>query len=107
MANETNGLFSHDAWHHSEHMLYKWEIARNPPRHRLMPLLPIIPPRRKPTVNTYVTANIKFKSSRTMLQTWFPTDAFRFVSPGTVTTATVSATAYSKYYPPPAPIHIF
>ncbi|KAF8241731.1 FAD/NAD(P)-binding domain-containing protein [Wilcoxina mikolae CBS 423.85] len=97
IARRMTDLFGHDAWHHSEYMLYKWEVVRNPPRHRLMPLLPIIPSRacETPTATTYVAAKIKFKSSRTMLQTWFPTDAFRFVSPGTVVTATVSATTFN------------
>ncbi|KAF8536506.1 hypothetical protein BDD12DRAFT_748285 [Trichophaea hybrida] len=97
IAKRMTDLFSHDAWHHSEYMLYKWEVARNPPKHRLMPLLPIIPSRapETPTANIYVAAKIKFKSSKTMLQSWFPTDAFRFVSPGTVVTATISATTFN------------
>jgi hypothetical protein len=51
---------------------------------------------RPSTHSTFVTASVKFKTSRTFLQSLFPTDKFSFISPGTVAYASFSTTTLNK-----------
>ena len=46
--------------------------------------------------STFVTASVKFKTSRTFLQTLFPTTSFAFISPGTVAYASFSQTTLGR-----------
>lgn len=45
---------------------------------------------------TFTTATVKFMTSRTFLQTFFPTASFTFKSPGTVVFASFSTTSFSN-----------
>lgn len=44
------------------------------------------------STRTFVTASVKFKTSRTYLETLFPTSSYSFSSPSTVCTASISIT---------------
>lgn len=101
----TNYNFGHDEWHYSTQMLRRWQHARTPGLRWRMPLSfgPMPGPRqdflgraRSGAHSTFTTASITFKTSRTLLQTLLPTPAFSFATPGTVATASFSATTLGK-----------
>ncbi|KAI9825935.1 MAG: hypothetical protein M1819_000454 [Sarea resinae] len=85
--------FGHDEFHHSRNELRKWLAAKNPHVFQRMPIGfgPMPGPRQShhglPRIgadSTFTTASIKFKTSRTLLQTLLPSDSFSFKSPATV-----------------------
>lgn len=97
--------FGHDEWHHSTAALHRWLLARNPHAHPRSPLAAFGPVHSDGhggygggcgggggDGTAFVTASIKFKTSRTMLQTLFPTNDFSFQSPATVAYATLAVT---------------
>lgn len=88
--------FGHDEWHHSTAALRRWLLARNPHAHPRSPLAAFGPVHSEGhgggDGTAFVTASIKFKTSRTMLQTLFPTNDFSFRSPATVAYATLAVT---------------
>lgn len=97
--------FGHDEWHHSQKALKDWQKAKNPSVYWRMPLAfgPAPGPRQDAygnphpsTHQTFSTASIKFKTSRTFLQNLFPTSSFTFKSPGTVAFASFSVTTLDK-----------
>ncbi|KAK4986152.1 hypothetical protein LTR50_005524 [Elasticomyces elasticus] len=97
--------FGHDEWHYSTQMLRKWQWSRTPALRWRMPLSfgPMPGPRqdflgrsRSGAHSTFTTASITFETSRTLLQTLLPTPAFSFASPGTIATASFSATMLGK-----------
>jgi hypothetical protein len=97
--------FGHDEWHNSQKTLKDWQKAKNPSVYWRMPLAfgPAPGPRQDVFGNpypsahqTFSTATIKFKTSRTFLQNLFPTGPFVFKSPGTVAFASFSVTTLDK-----------
>jgi hypothetical protein len=97
--------FGHDEWHHSQKALRDWQKAKNPSVYWRMPLAfgPAPGPRQDALCNphpsayqTFTTASIKFKTSRTFLQNLFPSGSFAFESPGTVAFASFSVTTLDK-----------
>ncbi|EFX04464.1 FAD-binding domain containing protein [Grosmannia clavigera kw1407] len=101
MMEYTNYNFGHDEWDNAVDVVRKWEWKRKPHLYWRMPVSfgPFPGPRqtfeglpRTATQSTFVTASVKFKTSRTMLQNLFPSVSFRFKSPGTVAHASFSQT---------------
>jgi hypothetical protein len=97
--------FGHDEWDNSTLALKKWQRAKNPNVYWRAPIGfgPAPGPRqdvwgrrREALQSTFVTASIKFKTSRTFLQNLFPTESFTFKSPGTVAYASFSVTTLDK-----------
>jgi hypothetical protein len=94
--------FGHDEWDNSMKMREEWEQTRNPNLYRRMPIGFGIAPGPRQGINglrqpfaenqTFVTASIKFKTSRTFLQNLFPTKSFVFKSPATVAYASFKCT---------------
>jgi len=83
----------YDEWDSATKKLQDWEFARSPHVFQRMPVAfgPMPGPRQalytqKPVPaqhSTFVTASVKFKTSRTLLQNLFPTTSFKFKGPGT------------------------
>jgi hypothetical protein len=101
----TNYNFGHDEWHNATQQFQKWKWAKNPHQYRRGPIAfgPAVGPRqdffgrpRQASHSTFVTAAVKFKTSRTFLQSLFPTEKFSFISPGTVAYASFSTTTLGK-----------
>lgn len=97
----TNYNFGHDEWDSAVDVVRKWAWKQKPNLYWRMPVSfgPFPGPRqtfeglpREATQSTFVTAAIKFKTSRTLLQSLFPSASFRFKSPGTVAHASFSQT---------------
>lgn len=97
--------FGHDEWDNSTNEFKKWQRAKNPNVYWRAPVAfgPSPGPRQdvwgrpRPSLHqTFVTASIKFKTSRTFLQNLFPTESFTFKSPGTVAYASFSTTTLGK-----------
>ncbi|KAK3328902.1 hypothetical protein B0H66DRAFT_6119 [Apodospora peruviana] len=95
--------FGHDEIDHASNIFKRWKWAKKPDMYWRMPIAfgPFPGPlqdadgRRRVADSPsgrFTTMTVKFKTSRTFLETLFPTDEFRFKSPDTVTTATFSAT---------------
>ncbi|KAK2764508.1 hypothetical protein FQN54_009203 [Arachnomyces sp. PD_36] len=91
----------HDEWDHTTQELRKWLWAKDPKISWRMPLSfgPMPGPGQDPTeqsrgksFSSSVTASIRFKTSRTLLQNMFPTSSFCFQSPDTIAYATLSCT---------------
>ena len=95
----TNYNFGHDEYDYARNIFRRWQWSRNP---KLAALVPTpygpFPPSRKssqpppPTGEStqhLTTASITFKSSRTLLETLFPTASFRFIKANTVCLATL------------------
>ncbi|KAK2736756.1 hypothetical protein FQN55_001518 [Onygenales sp. PD_40] len=104
MMEYTNFNLGHDEWDHTTQALRKWLWAGNPKLCWRMPLSfgPATGPRQDSAGRfrdsyscTSVTASIKFKTSRTLLQNMLPTPEFAFRSPSTIAYATVSCTTLS------------
>lgn len=89
--------FDHDEWDHSRHQLQKHLSSRGPFRFRQPLSFGPAPGPRQPLnqlADTFSQAaqhqtvyTIRFKTSKTYLQTLFPTEQFSFFTPGTVAQA--------------------
>ncbi|KAI1356335.1 hypothetical protein F5Y01DRAFT_323784 [Xylaria sp. FL0043] len=89
--------FGHDEIDHSSKVFKRWLWYKYPNLHWKTPLsfsVTPAPPPPGPSKHTFVTASVKFKTSRTYLETLFPIDSFRFRSPATICTASISATTF-------------
>ncbi|KAK8056910.1 salicylate hydroxylase [Apiospora rasikravindrae] len=94
--------FGHDEIDHSTRVFNEWLSSRKPDLYRRMPLGfgPAPGPRQdvygrpQPGLDQsrFVTTTVKFETSRTYLESLFPTPAFRFLSPATVCVASVAVT---------------
>ncbi|KAI0974292.1 hypothetical protein F4678DRAFT_486179 [Xylaria arbuscula] len=87
--------FGHDEIDNSSNVFKRWLWSANPSLSWRMPLSfnpGAAPPAPGPSKRPFVTTSVKFRTSRTYLETLFPTDSFRFRSPGTICTASISAT---------------
>ncbi|KAF1816415.1 FAD/NAD(P)-binding domain-containing protein [Eremomyces bilateralis CBS 781.70] len=93
--------FGHDEYDHTIQMLRKSNWTKTPDRFWRMPVaFGSMPGPRQDSFglphdglqSTFVTASIKFRTSRTLLQNFFPSPAFSFSSPGTVATASIRMT---------------
>lgn len=93
--------FGHDEIDNSSNIFLKWRQQRGPNLYRRMPVAfgPAPGPRQdiwgnpQPSLlQTFLTASIKFKTSATFLKNLFPTESFKFKSPGSVTYASFSTT---------------
>jgi hypothetical protein len=97
--------FGHDEWHHSKDVLKKHLWAKSPNVYWRMPI--VFGPAQGPRQTVYGTPydgdkveytrhKIRFKSSRTFLQTLLPTKSFSFISPGTVAEASFETLTLNK-----------
>jgi hypothetical protein len=93
--------FCHDEIDNSTRIFLEWRRKKNPNLYWRMPIAfgPAPGPRqdiwgnpRPSLAQTFLTASIKFKTSRTFLQNLFPTESFTFKSPGSVAYASFSTT---------------
>ncbi|EED24415.1 salicylate hydroxylase, putative [Talaromyces stipitatus ATCC 10500] len=102
-----NYNFGHDEWDNSTQKLREWTWKRNPSAYWRMPIAfgPMPGPRqthfgtaRNNQRSTFTTASIKFKTSRTILETLFPPmrSGWRFSVLDTVAYATFSLTTLNK-----------
>lgn len=105
MMEFTNYNFGHDEWDNSTQAFRKHQWAKNSNLYWRTPISfgPMPGPRqtfegkpRTATHSTFCTASIKFKTSATLLKNLFPTQNFRFASPGTVAYASFSQTTLNK-----------
>ena len=96
-------IYGHDEFDHSAQVLRKYLWSKNPHMYWRQPIVfgPMPGPRQdwmgndralKSLESTFVTASIKFKTSRTLLQNLFPNDRYSFISPSTVARASFSQT---------------
>lgn len=103
MAEVTAYNFGHDEHHHATQRLREWKWSTQPASYSRMPIAfgPMPGPRqshagrpRDGTHSTFVTASIKIKTSRTVLQNLFPpgSTGWRFKSPGSVAYCSFSQT---------------
>ncbi|KAF2083822.1 FAD-binding domain-containing protein [Saccharata proteae CBS 121410] len=101
----TDYNFGHDEWDSATDRFRRWKWAKRPDMYWRQPIAfgPMPGPRqdfegrpRRAEHSTSVTASMKFKTSRTVLQNLFPTKAFAFKSPGTVAYASFSQTTLDK-----------
>ncbi|KAJ5812632.1 hypothetical protein N7474_008933 [Penicillium riverlandense] len=101
-----NYIYGHDEFDHSAQVLRKYLWAKNPDVYWRQPIVfgPMPGPRQdvwgrnraaQSLQSTFTTASVKFKTSRTLLQNLFPSDAYSFISPGTVARASFSQTTLS------------
>ncbi|KAI1279920.1 hypothetical protein F5Y07DRAFT_396510 [Xylaria sp. FL0933] len=91
--------FGHDEIDHSSNMFKRWLWSKYPNLHWKMPLSFSAAPAQllpDPSKRAFVTASVKFNTSRTYLETLFPTDSVRFRSPATICTASISATIFKN-----------
>ncbi|KAF2113756.1 hypothetical protein BDV96DRAFT_601233 [Lophiotrema nucula] len=93
--------FGHDEWDHTSQVFRRWQWNRNPNLYWRMPISfgPMPGPRqefggnaRDGTAATFSTASIRFKTSKTLLQSLLPADAYSFTGLGTVVEASFSVT---------------
>jgi hypothetical protein len=96
-----NYNFGHDEWDYSTEMFRKWKLAKNPNAYRRMPtvwgsnscfLQNFEGKQNDAAQSSFVTASIKFRTSKTFLQNLFPNEKFSFQAPGTVAYASLSST---------------
>ena len=101
MMKFTNYNFGHDEWDHSIRILREHLWSRQSSSYWRMPMVwgPMPGPRQdfagRPhdgNGQRFWTASIRFRTSRTLLQSLFPYNQFRFTSPGTNCFATFSCT---------------
>ncbi|KAJ5722780.1 hypothetical protein N7488_000815 [Penicillium malachiteum] len=96
-------IYGHDEFDHSAQVLRKHLWSQNPHMYWRQPIVfgPMPGPRQdhmgrdralKSLESTFVTASIKFKTSRTLLQNLFPSDRYSFISPSSVARASFSQT---------------
>lgn len=107
MLEFTNYNYGHDEFDHAAQRLREWKWAQRPSTYWRMPRAfgPMPGPRqthdsrpRDGKDSTFVTASIKIKTSRTVLQNLFPpgSASWRFKSPGTVAYCSFSQTTLDK-----------
>ncbi|KAK7952086.1 salicylate hydroxylase [Apiospora aurea] len=94
--------FGHDEFDNSTRVFNEWLSSQKPDLYRRMPVGfgPAPGPRQdvcgRPrsglNQSRFVTTTVKFETSRTYLESLFPTPAFRFLSPATVCLASVVVT---------------
>ncbi len=97
----SNHNFGHDELDHSAKVFERWKWARKPGACWRMPTgFEPFPGRRRRLAGspgrTFVTASVKFKTSRTFLEIILPTSQFRFRSADSGCLASFSATAFGK-----------
>ncbi|OIW34539.1 FAD/NAD(P)-binding domain-containing protein [Coniochaeta ligniaria NRRL 30616] len=107
MMQYTSYNFGHDEFDHASNIFKRWKWAKKPDMYWRMPIAfgPFPGPRMDalgrrrladgPT-RRFTTASIKFKTSRTFLESLLPTSQFSFASPDTVATASFSVTRLDK-----------
>ncbi|KAH8905161.1 FAD/NAD(P)-binding domain-containing protein [Coniochaeta sp. PMI_546] len=107
MMQYTNHNFGHDEFDHASNIFKRWKWAKKPDMYWRMPIAfgPFPGPRMDaygrrrladgPT-RRFTTTSIKFKTSRTFLETILPTSQFSFASADTVATASFSVTRLDK-----------
>ncbi|KAK3337297.1 hypothetical protein B0T19DRAFT_455016 [Cercophora scortea] len=99
----TNHNFGHDEIDYATNIFKRWKWSKKPDMYWRMPVAfgPFPGPRQDQygrrrledgPARRFTTASIKFKTSRTFLETLFPTAQFQFRDPSTVATASFSAT---------------
>jgi hypothetical protein len=100
-ARFTDYNFGHDEWDYSSQMLRKWEWENNKNLLWRMPVSfgPMPGPRqdfygkvRDGSKGKFTTASMKFKSSRTVLESLFPTEKLKFAAADTIAYATFAVT---------------
>ncbi|CAO2653585.1 Nn.00g029960.m01.CDS01 [Neocucurbitaria sp. VM-36] len=106
MMEYTNYNFGHDEFDSATKAFDEWRWEKNPEIYWRMPVSFGPAPGPRQTLYTYqpqparhstfITASIKFKTSRTLLQNLLPTKSFTFKSPGTVAYASFSQTTLGK-----------
>jgi hypothetical protein len=93
--------FGHDEWDYSSQMLRKWEWSNKKDVYWRMPTAfgPMPGPRqdfagkaKDGSQARFMTASVRFKSSRTVLENLFPTEKFKFAAADTVAYATFAVT---------------
>ncbi|KAK0731677.1 hypothetical protein B0H67DRAFT_640038 [Lasiosphaeris hirsuta] len=108
----TNYNFGHDELDHATNIFKRWQWAKNPDAYRFSPQTPTpfgpfslpeacssieksnstLSHARLEHPRTKTIATLKFKTSRTFLETLLPTSQFRFTAPDTVATASYVTT---------------
>lgn len=94
--------FGHDEIDNSNNVFKRWKWSQKPNMYWRMPIAfgPFPGPRQDShgrswqggPQRTFTTVSVRFKTSRTYLETLFPTSSFRFRSPSTVCQASLSLT---------------
>ena len=97
----TSYNFGHDEIDNSEKIFKRWQRSKNPSWGCRMPLsfgltTPAPSPSPDNLKHTFLTASVKFKTSRTYLETLLPEESFRFKNPATICTASISATTFDN-----------
>ncbi|KAH7134970.1 hypothetical protein B0J11DRAFT_426125 [Dendryphion nanum] len=105
-ANEYTAYnFGHDEWHHSSQVLHNYLASKMPNLYIRNPISfgPMPGPRqdhfghsRNNSLTRFTTASVRFKTSRTLLQNFFPNGEWKFTSPGTLAEASWSVTTLSE-----------
>lgn len=98
--------FGHDEFDNSENIFKRWKWSQKPNMYWRMPTAfgPFPGPRQdaygrslqEGPQRTFSTVSVKFKTSRTYLETLFPNSSFRFKSPSSVCQASLSMTELDK-----------
>ncbi|KAK7745340.1 hypothetical protein SLS53_002836 [Cytospora paraplurivora] len=98
--------FGHDEIDNSNNAFKRWKWSQKPNMYWRMPIAfgPFPGPRQDSygrsfqngLQRTFTTVSIRFKTSRTYLETLFPTSSFRFRSPSTVCQASISFTELDR-----------
>ncbi|KAI7789009.1 fad binding domain protein [Diaporthe eres] len=98
--------FGHDEFDNSENIFKRWKWSLKPNMYWRMPTAfgPFPGPRQdaygrslqEGLQRTFSTVSVKFKTSRTYLETLFPNSSFRFKSPASVCQASISMTELDK-----------
>jgi hypothetical protein len=98
VAQFTQYNFGHDEWHNSTYQLKKFLWSKQSANSWSQPLGfgPVAKHTTSKIEYGYVRRSIKFKTSRTYLQTVFPSLAFSFATPGTVVEATYTVETVDK-----------
>ncbi|KAK7432709.1 hypothetical protein QQZ08_000568 [Neonectria magnoliae] len=102
----TNYNFGHDEYDHAGNIFQRWIWEKKKDMYWRMPISFGLFPgprqdhlgRRQPgqAERAFRTASVKFKTSRTYLETLFPTESFKFKSPSSICEASFSSTALDK-----------
>ncbi|TGJ85877.1 hypothetical protein E0Z10_g2861 [Xylaria hypoxylon] len=98
MMSYTAYNFGHDEIDNSSNVFKRWLWSQNPNLNWRMPVSfgPTLEPHPGHSQRTFMTASVEFKTSRTYLETLLPIDSFKFKSPATICTASISATTYGN-----------
>ncbi|ROV97543.1 hypothetical protein VSDG_04639 [Cytospora chrysosperma] len=102
MMSYTANNFGHDEIDNSNNVFKRWKWSQKPNMYWRMPIGfgPFPGPRQdcygrslqEGLQRSFTTVSVKFKTSRTYLETLLPTSSFRFKNPGTVCQASISMT---------------